>query len=59
MFKMNELTNIMKVACVILHNLIIKDERDDNQGPNIKYDQVDDDIPKLSCNPTTELMDFI
>ncbi|KAF5477288.1 hypothetical protein F2P56_003938 [Juglans regia] len=43
-FGMKELTNIMK-ACVILHNKIIEDERDDNQGPNIEYDQVDDDIP--------------
>ncbi|KAF5477436.1 hypothetical protein F2P56_004076 [Juglans regia] len=30
-FKVNDLTNIMK-ACVILHNKIIEDERDDSQG---------------------------
>ncbi|XP_041026881.1 uncharacterized protein LOC121267070 [Juglans microcarpa x Juglans regia] len=58
MFKMKELTNIMK-ACIILHNMIIEDEPDHNQGSNIEYDQVDDDIPELLHNPTTKLMDFI
>ncbi|XP_041000248.1 uncharacterized protein LOC121246228 [Juglans microcarpa x Juglans regia] len=57
-FKVNELTNIMK-ACVILHNMIIEDERDDSQGPNMEYDQVDDDIPELSRNPTIEFINFI
>ncbi|KAF5441879.1 hypothetical protein F2P56_037183 [Juglans regia] len=57
-FKVNELTNIMK-TCVILHNMIIEDECDDSQGPNMEYDQVDDDIPKLLLNPTNEFTNFI
>ncbi|XP_041003954.1 uncharacterized protein LOC121249310 [Juglans microcarpa x Juglans regia] len=40
LFKVNDLTNIMK-ACVILHNIIIEDERDDNQGLNMEYDQLE------------------
>ncbi|KAF5469076.1 hypothetical protein F2P56_013176 [Juglans regia] len=58
LFKVNDLTNIMK-ACVILHNMIIKDERDDSQGLNMEYDQLDDDLPELSLNPTNEFINFI
>ncbi|KAF5468688.1 hypothetical protein F2P56_012825 [Juglans regia] len=58
LFKVNDLTNIMK-TCVILHNMIVEDERDDSQGLNMEYDQLDDDIPKLSRNPTNEFMNFI
>ncbi|XP_041025468.1 uncharacterized protein LOC121265862 [Juglans microcarpa x Juglans regia] len=57
-FKVNELTNIMK-ACVILHNMIIEDKRDDSQGPSMEYDQVDNDISNLSRNPTNEFINFI
>ncbi|XP_041026531.1 uncharacterized protein LOC121266753 [Juglans microcarpa x Juglans regia] len=58
LFKVNDLTNIMKTS-VILHNMIIEDEHDDSQGLNMEYDQLDDDIPELSRNPTNEFMIFI
>ncbi|XP_018810345.2 uncharacterized protein LOC108983230 [Juglans regia] len=58
LFKVNDLTNIMK-TCVILHNMIIEDERDDSQGLNMEYDQLDDDLPELSRNPTNEFINFI
>ncbi|KAF5447531.1 hypothetical protein F2P56_033081 [Juglans regia] len=58
LFKVNDLTNIMK-ACVILHNMIIEDECDDSQGLNMEYDQLDDDFPELSRNPTNKFINFI
>ncbi|KAJ0824976.1 putative harbinger transposase-derived protein [Helianthus annuus] len=58
MFKAKVLTNIMK-ACVILHNMMIEDERDDGDSLNIEYDQLDDDLAELSRTHTIEIMDFI
>ncbi|KAM0059439.1 putative harbinger transposase-derived protein [Helianthus debilis subsp. tardiflorus] len=58
MFKAKVLTNIMK-ACVILHNMITEDERDDGDSLNIEYDQLDNDLPELSRTHTFEIKDFI
>lgn len=49
MFKTGDKKNIMK-ACMILHNIIIKDDLDDNEVPNFEYEQVDDSLCKLLCN---------
>ncbi|KAK9068016.1 hypothetical protein SSX86_012127 [Deinandra increscens subsp. villosa] len=58
MFKVEVLTNIMK-ACIILHNMIIEDERDNIDDDDFEYDQVDDVLPELSRDHTTEFMEFI
>ncbi|KAF5447075.1 hypothetical protein F2P56_032654 [Juglans regia] len=58
MFKIINLTNIMK-ACIILQNMIIEDECDDNGVPKFKYEQLDKDLPELSRNPATKLIEFI
>ena len=49
------------MACTILHNMIIKDERHTYLGANdFDYDQIDDNGPELmSHNPTCNLMQFI
>ncbi|CAL5373544.1 unnamed protein product [Camellia sinensis] len=50
---------IMK-TCIILHNMIIEDERDDNGVKDFNYDQIDDS-PHVTVlqERTTELMKFI
>ncbi|XP_017217329.1 uncharacterized protein LOC108194901 [Daucus carota subsp. sativus] len=58
MFKVKELTNIMK-ACVILYNMIIEDERDDSENNQVEYDQLDDDPLEFLSNHTTDFADFI
>ena len=47
-------------ACVILHNMIIEDERDEAEAVEFNYEQID----KISCTPmsrepTNEFMEFI
>ena len=49
MFKVKELTNIMK-ACVILYNMIIEDERDDSENNQVEYDDDPPGIFKQSYN---------
>ncbi|KAK6151075.1 hypothetical protein DH2020_016007 [Rehmannia glutinosa] len=53
------LKDIMK-ACIILHNMIVEDERD-ARDLDFNYDALDDAIPPVSVSHehTTELMKFI
>ena len=47
-------------ACIILHNMIIEDERDEAKAMDLDYEQIDEIscIP-LSCEPTNEFTKFI
>ena len=53
------LQNIMK-ACIILHNMIIEDERDENEVVDFNYEQLDE-TPQIqvSREQTNEFTAFI
>ncbi|XP_028081080.1 uncharacterized protein LOC114282567 [Camellia sinensis] len=53
------LKNIMK-ACIILHNVVVKDERDVNETEDYGYEQIDENPHVfVSHEYTTEFMEFI
>ena len=57
-FYSETLQDIMK-ACVILHNMIIDDERDVNEAVELDYEQIDDNPTiQLSREHTNEFMEF-
>ena len=49
-------------ACIILHNMIVEDERDENEAVDFDYEQIDEvDNPliQVSCEHVNGFMAFI
>ena len=58
-FYIEMLQDIMKMR-VILHNMIVEDERDVNEAVELDYKQIDDNPTiQLSREHTNEFMEFI
>ena len=59
LWRTEALDYIMK-ACIIMHNLIIEDERDVNGAEDLDYEQVPESIPiTVSQEPTEEFSQFV
>ena len=57
-FYSETLQDIVK-ACIILHNMIVEDDRDVNEAVELDYEQIDDNSTiQLSREHTNEFMEF-
>ncbi|XP_028117584.1 uncharacterized protein LOC114315204 [Camellia sinensis] len=56
-WKMEIMEDIM-MACIIMHNMIVEDERDAN-GLDFNYDTISESLPPVSHERTPELFEFI
>ncbi|XP_028089579.1 uncharacterized protein LOC114289930 [Camellia sinensis] len=56
-WKMEIMEDIM-MACIIMHNMIVEDERDAN-GLDFNYDTISESFPPVSHERTPELFEFI
>ena len=58
-FFYHDVQDIMK-ACIIFHNMIIEDERDEAEAVDLDYEQIDEiSCTLMSREPTNEFTEFI
>jgi len=47
------------MACVILHNMIVEDERDSNGAEDFEYEQFNEPLEPVTSVPTNDFSEFI
>ena len=57
-FWKTEIMEDIMMACIIMHNMIVEDERDAN-GLDFNYDTISESLPPMSHEHTPELFEFI
>ncbi|XP_062147824.1 uncharacterized protein LOC133856792 [Alnus glutinosa] len=54
-----EMLKDIMIACVILHNMIVEDERDDNGAEDFEYEQFNQPLEPVTSGPTNDFREFI
>jgi hypothetical protein len=57
-FHLETIKDIM-MTCIILHNMIIKDERDNDEAEDFEYEQLNEPFELLTRGPTNDFSEFI